>query len=301
MDANQLKELIAKELPRLLREDPLLRAYVLDLTREFYADKKQTEDRFTALLERLDRKEEEYNRRWTEMQRRWEETQREWNTTWKDTLREWNAKWEETLREWNAKWEATQREWNAKWEATQREWNAKWETTQREWNAKWETTQRQWNAKWEENQRNFDKVHQEIMAQAKKFDRAIGALGARWGLRSEKAFRDALAGILEDHFGVQVLHVNEFDESGEVFGRPEQVELDIIVQDGLLIICELKSSVSTADMYTFERKARFYEKRHNRKADRLLVISPMIDARAEEVARALGIKTYADSSEVEAI
>ncbi|WP_448383404.1 PD-(D/E)XK nuclease family protein [Desulfosoma sp.] len=257
MDANQLKELIAKELPRLLREDPILRAYILDLTRESYADKKETDDRFTALLERLDRKEEEYNRRWTQMQQRWEETQREWN-----------AKWQETLGEWNAKWEATQREWNAKWE---------------------------------ENQRNFDKVHQEIMAQAKKFDRAIGALGARWGLRSEKAFRDALAGILEDHYGVQVLHVKEFDESGEVFGRPEQVELDIIVQDSLLIICELKSSVSTADMYTFERKARFYEKRHNRKADRLLVISPIIDTRAEEVARALGIKTYADSSEVEAI
>ena len=33
------------------------------------------------------------------------------------------------------------------------------------------------------------------MAQAKKIDRGIGALGARWGLQSERAFRNALAGI----------------------------------------------------------------------------------------------------------
>jgi len=32
------------------------------------------------------------------------------------------------------------------------------------------------------------------------------------GLQSEKAFRDALAGILEQNFGVQVLNVNEYDE-----------------------------------------------------------------------------------------
>jgi len=46
-------------------------------------------------------------------------------------------------------------------------------------------------------------------------------LGSRWGLQSKKAFRDALAGILEKTFGVQVLDVNEYDDQGEVFGRPD--------------------------------------------------------------------------------
>ena len=136
------------------------------------------------------------------------------------------------------------------------------------------------------------------MAQAKKFDRSIGALGARWGLQSETAFRKALAGILEESFGVEVLNINEYDEQGEVFGRPEQVELDIIVKNGLLLICELKSSMGKADMYIFERKTRFYEKRHGRKADRLIAVSPMIDAKAARVAEKLGIETYCDSSEV---
>jgi len=44
---------------------------------------------------------------------------------------------------------------------------------------------------------------------------------------------------------------------------------------------------------------RFYEKRHLRKADRLIVVSPMIDRRAMKVAEKLGIETYSDSSEVE--
>jgi len=54
-------------------------------------------------------------------------------------------------------------------------------------------------------------------------------------------------------------------------------------------------------MYIFERKARFYEQRHQRTADRLIVISPMIDARARKVAAQLGIETYGDSIEVEAL
>ena len=139
------------------------------------------------------------------------------------------------------------------------------------------------------------------MAQARKHERGIGALGARWGTQSEQAFRAALAGILEEHFGVQVINVTDYDDQGEVFGRPDQVELDVIVKNGLLLICELKSSIDKAGMYIFERKARFYEKRHQRTANRLIVISPMIDARARKVAERLGIETYGDSTEVEAL
>ena len=47
-----------------------------------------------------------------------------------------------------------------------------------------------------------------------------------------------------------------------------------------------------ARMYIFERKARFYEKHHQRKADRLIVISPMTDERAKKVARNLNIEIY---------
>ena len=110
-----------------------------------------------------------------------------------------------------------------------------------------------------------------------------------------------MAGILEESFGVQVINVNEYDDQGEVFGKPDQIELDVIIKNGLLIICELKSSIDKAGMYIFERKARFYERRHGRTASRLLVISPMIDARAKKVAERLGIETYGDSLDVEVL
>ena len=110
-----------------------------------------------------------------------------------------------------------------------------------------------------------------------------------------------MAGILEESFGVQVINVNEYDDQGEVFGKPDQIELDVIIKNGLLIICELKSSIDKAGMYIFERKARFYEQRHGRTASRLLVISPMIDPRAKKVAERLGIETYGDSLDVEVL
>ncbi|WP_143042756.1 DUF3782 domain-containing protein, partial [Cylindrospermopsis raciborskii] len=76
-----------------------------------------------------------------------------------------------------------------------------------------------------------------------KFDRvlndesAIGAIGSRWGLYSEASFRNGLKAILGQSFGVEVLNLTLYDQEGEVFGRPEQVELDIIIKNGLTIVC----------------------------------------------------------------
>jgi hypothetical protein len=191
-----------------------------------------------------------------------------------------------------------------KWEEQDRKWDEHQAEQRAEFNKLYEQANRdreEQARKWEANQEELRRLHEEIMAQAQQYNRSIGALGARWGTQSEKAFRDALASILEKSFGVQVVNVNEFDDEGDVFGRPEQVELDVIVKNGLPLICELKSSIDKAGMYIFERKARFYERRHQRQANRLIVISPMIDARAQKVAERLGIETFGDSTEVQTL
>ena len=242
MNTESLKEAIKRELPEFLRKDQDFRAYVLELTRQEFAGRAETQDRFYDLL--------------TELRRDREERTREW---------------EEYKVGQNLKWDDQNRKWDEQ------------------------------NRKWDENQAGLRRIHEEIMLQALKHDRSIGALGSRWGLQSEKAFRDALAGILEKNFGVEVVNVNEYDDEGVVFGRPDQVELDVIIKNGLLLICELKSSIDKAGMYIFERKARYYERRHQRTANRLIVISPMIDARARKVAERLGIETYGDSTEVDAL
>ena len=173
----------------------------------------------------------------------------------------------------------------------------KWEGQERRWeeeSRKWEGQER----RWEENQQLLRQIQASIEAQAKKHDSSIGALGARWGLYSEQAFRRGLEGILSASFGVEVVNVTEYDEAGEVFGRPDQVELDVIIQDGTLILVEIKSSMSKSDVYTFGRKVAFYEQRHGRQAARKLVISPMVGEGAREVAAWLGIEVYSHAEGV---
>jgi len=155
----------------------------------------------------------------------------------------------------------------------------------------------------EQRWESHHKIHQDILVEIKKlyhkYESSIGALGARWGLHSEASFRNALAGILEDNFDVKVINVNEFDDEGIVFGEPDQVELDIIIKNGLLIICEIKSSMSKSDMYIFERKVRFYEKKHEKQADKMIVISPMVHKLAKPVAKKLGIQVYSYAEDVD--
>jgi len=243
---------------------------------------------------------EENKRKWEEQDRKWWEAQEENKRKWEEQDRKWWEAQEENKRKWeeqDRKWEQTQEENKREREQVREEQDRKWEQAQEENRREWEEQKR----KWEESRTESRLLHKETMAQLRKHGRRISALGARWGMQSEASFRNALAGILEENFDIQVLNVNEYDEQGEVFGRPAQIELDIIIKNGLLLICELKSSIDRGGMYLFERKARFYERRHNRKADRLIVISPMIEEPAERVAKELGIETYSDSSEVEEI
>lgn len=175
--------------------------------------------------------------------------------------------------------------------------NRKWDTQ----NQKWNEENRKWdeqNRKWETNQQVINEMLADIRALARKHDTTIGALGARWGLHTEQAFRNALKGILEKFAGVEVLNITEYDDAGVVFGRPDQIELDIIIKNGILIIVEIKSSMSKPEMYIFERKVRFYEERHQRKASEMIVISPMVAPNAIPVAEKLGIRIYSSAEDV---
>jgi hypothetical protein len=167
---------------------------------------------------------------------------------------------------------------------------------------KWEAQEQKWEAqerKWEANQQVISEMLADIRSLARKHDSTIGALGARWGLHTEQAFRNALKGILEKFAGVEVLNVTEYDDAGVVFGRPDQIELDIIIKNGILIIAEIKSSMSKPEMYIFERKVRFYEEHHHRKASEMIVISPMVAPNAIPVAEKLGLRIYSSAEDVE--
>jgi hypothetical protein len=276
----EITRAIQEALPELIASDPSVRDFVLRTVSNYYADKEETQSRFDRILTDMQRDREEQNRKWEEDSRRWEES---------------NRKWEEQTRENRAIYAEIQ-EQNRKWEEDSRRWEEQ-TRENRALRAEFQEESRKSQERWEEQTRENQVMLAEIQDQKRRYDSTIGALGARWGLYSEASFRNALRGILEESFGVQVLNITDFDESGEVFGRPDQIELDLIIKNGQVIICEIKSSFSKSDMYIFSRKVEFYQKRHERPVTRKLVISPMVDDRALPIAEDLGIEvySYADS------
>ena len=324
LEREHVKAIILQELPAILEQDADVRQLILRLAQQHFADRGETESRFDRVLGELRRDREEQNRKWEENQRVLKAMQDEANRKWEEPNRKWeenqralkamqdeaNRKWDEQNRKWDENQralKAAQDEARRTWDENQRTLKAMQDEANRRWdeqNRKWDENQRALKAMQDEANRKWEEDHREIMAMIRrmealdrKYDSTIGALGARWGLYSEQSFRNALRGILTGFFNIEVINVIEYDDTGAVFGRPDQIELDLIIKNGLLIICEIKSSVSKADVYAFERKARWYEQRHARQADRLMIISPMIDARAREAARRLQIDMYSFAEE----
>ncbi|TRU86386.1 MAG: DUF3782 domain-containing protein [Microcystis novacekii Mn_MB_F_20050700_S1D] len=172
-----------------------------------------------------------------------------------------------------------------------------WDEQRRLWDEQRQQNQEN-NRKWEEQRQQNRETLEEIKKMNKKHDSTIGALGSRWGLFSEASFRNGLAAILQDSFGVEVLNINDYDPDGLVFGRPDQVEFDVIIKNGLVIVCEIKSSMSKADLYIFSRKVEFYQQKYQRIVNRKIVISPMVDLTALPVAQSLGIEVYSYAEDI---
>ncbi|MEM2696172.1 MAG: DUF3782 domain-containing protein, partial [Thermoproteota archaeon] len=122
--------------------------------------------------------------------------------------------------------------------------------------------------------------------------RHIDALGARWGLLSERAFKEGLRSLVEREFGFRVERWVRWDGEGYVHGHPSDVDVDIAVHDEKIILVEIKSHVSRPDVSTFKRKAEFYERIEGRKPDRLIIVTPYADENALETAKQLQIEVY---------
>ncbi|MDJ0270728.1 MAG: DUF3782 domain-containing protein [Aigarchaeota archaeon] len=123
-------------------------------------------------------------------------------------------------------------------------------------------------------------------------ERHITALGARWGLLTENAFREGLRDLLEKELGLKVEKWSRFDERGMVFGYPSLVEIDVAIRDDRIILVEVKSHVGAGDVYSFKRKGEFYAANEGKKPDRLVIVTPYADAKAVEAARHLGIEVH---------
>ncbi|VEN74171.1 conserved hypothetical protein [Candidatus Desulfarcum epimagneticum] len=272
----QIKTMIIAELPSIIKTDPEVRDFVVKVTESRYAGRKKTKDRIDRILDELKRDREKRDKKWDAQEKKWEAQEKKWEAQ--------DKRWEEENKKQAEKWAAQDKRWEEENKKQAEKWAA--------WEKKWEEERKKQDEKWEKNQEAIDRMLDSIEALNKKHDATIGALGARWGLQSEGAFRKGLRSILEKSFGVKVERYWDFDTDGVVFGRPDQIEMDVIIHNGTLILCEIKSSASKSQVYTFWKKKRFYEKKHGRKADRALIISPMVDKKAGETAEKLGIEVF---------
>ena len=136
------------------------------------------------------------------------------------------------------------------------------------------------------------KLREDIVRSFELVERHISAIGARWGIMSEEAFRKGLKGLLEKEFKLKVEKWTGFDGDGLVYGYPSQIEVDVAIHNKKIVLVEVKSHIRASDVYTFKRKAELYMKLTGKKPDKLLIVTPYTEDKALEAAEKLGIEVY---------
>jgi len=151
---------------------------------------------------------------------------------------------------------------------------------------------------WEEAYKRFEAIEKKLLEHDRRFDsleRRLMALGARWGTDSEKAFRNAMRGVIEEILGVaKVEKWRYYDKSGEVLGYPALVEVDIAIKDQVHILIGVKASASSAEVSKLWRIGKLYEKVTGIKP-RLILATPFIDEEGLETAKNLGVEVYTET------
>ncbi|MEM0219275.1 MAG: DUF3782 domain-containing protein [Thermoproteota archaeon] len=123
-------------------------------------------------------------------------------------------------------------------------------------------------------------------------ERHISALGARWGILTEEAFREGLKAIVEKEFNFKVERWMDYDSEGKVFGYPSPIEIDVAIHDEKIVLIEIKSHVDASNVFEFKRKVEFYEKITGKRVARKLMITPYAEEKAFEAARKLDLEIY---------
>jgi len=144
----------------------------------------------------------------------------------------------------------------------------------------------------ERHEREIIKLREDMNKGFQLLSRHIDALGARWGIMSEEAFREGLRGLLERELGFKIEKWTIYDQSGKVYGYPSVIDIDIILKDKKTILVEVSSHIKKSDIIIFKKKAELYEEKTGRKPDKLLIVTPYIDEEALKASEKMEIEVY---------
>ncbi|GAB4579592.1 MAG: DUF3782 domain-containing protein [Anaerolineales bacterium] len=134
--------------------------------------------------------------------------------------------------------------------------------------------------RFEQIDRRFEQVDQRFDGVDDRFDRLermIDRLGARWGIRSESVFRQTIETLLEDSFGAKV---QSLMIEGEQF--------DVVITNGHHILVEITASASKNIQTRLERKRDLYTQVKGIKPTRFILATSAIHSRRAESLRAAG-------------
>ena len=131
----------------------------------------------------------------------------------------------------------------------------------------------------EQSGRQTQEFRADVAARFEDVQRAIDRLAARWGVRNEILFRQTIAAVLEQSFGVSV-------EQRTIAGE----QFDILIHGREHILVEIAASVGRTIQTRLERKRRLYEESTGVSPARVILATASIHSRRAHDLRQMGIE-----------
>ena len=133
--------------------------------------------------------------------------------------------------------------------------------------------------RFERSEREMREFRSDVAARFDDVQRSIDRLGARWGIRNESLFRQTMAAVLEQSFGVSV---QQRTIAGEQF--------DVLIHDHEHILVEIAASVGPTIKTRLERKRRVYEESTGTTPTRVILATASIHSRRAQELQRIGIE-----------
>ena len=133
--------------------------------------------------------------------------------------------------------------------------------------------------RFEQVDQRIDDFQTDVASRFDDVQRSIDRLGARWGIRNESLFRQTMAALLEQSFGVRV-------EQRTIAGE----QFDILIYDGQHVLVEIAASVGPTIQTRLERKRRLYEESTGVRPTRVILATASIHSRRAHQLRTSGIE-----------
>ena len=124
-----------------------------------------------------------------------------------------------------------------------------------------------------------DSRFDEVAGRFDEVQRAIDRLGSRWGIRNESLFRQTMAAVLEQSFGVAV-------EQRTIAGE----QFDVLIHDHEHVLAEIAASVGPTIKARLQRKLRLYQESTGVSPARVILATASIHSRRAQELRQNGIE-----------